>query len=88
MHFQELLGDNRVRLTPAQQRVMRYIMDRYEEAIFLTASQLAKGAGVSEATVVRLAQALGFAGYPGMQNKFRQWQHIQYHLIPCCLEIP
>ena len=72
MPFQELLVDNRVRLTPSQRRIMQYIVDNYEEAIFLTASQLAGRVGVSEATVVRLAQALGFDGYPGMQRKFRQ----------------
>ena len=72
MPFQELLVDNRVRLTPSQRRIMQYIVDNYEEAIFLTASQLAQSVGVSEATVVRLAQALGFDGYPGMQKKFRQ----------------
>jgi len=51
---------------------MHYIIEHYEEAIFLTASELAQNVGVSEATVVRLAQALGFDGYPGMQRKFRQ----------------
>jgi DNA-binding MurR/RpiR family transcriptional regulator len=51
---------------------MQYIVDHYEEAIFLTASKLAQRARVSEATVVRLAQALGFDGYPGMQKKFRE----------------
>lgn len=72
MPFQELLVDNRIRLTPAQRRIMQYIVDHYEKAIFLTASELAQSVGVSEATVVRLAQALGFDGYPGMQKKFRE----------------
>ena len=72
MPLQELLFDNSVRLTPSQRRIMQYIMDHYEEAIFLTASELAQRVGVSEATVVRLAQALGFGGYPGMQKKFRE----------------
>jgi DNA-binding MurR/RpiR family transcriptional regulator len=72
MPFQELLVDNRLRLTPAQQRIIQYIIDNFEEAIFLTASELAKRVRVSEATVVRLAQALGFEGYPGMQKKFRE----------------
>ena len=72
MPFQELLVDNKIHLTPAQRRIMQYIVDHYDEAIFLTASQLAGKAGVSEATVVRLAQALGFDGYPDMQRKFRQ----------------
>ncbi|MEE9529623.1 MAG: MurR/RpiR family transcriptional regulator [Syntrophobacteria bacterium] len=72
MPFQELLVDNGIRLTPSQRRIMQYIVDNYEESIFLTASQLAHSVGVSEATVVRLAQALGFDGYPGMQSKFRE----------------
>ena len=72
MPFQELLVGNRAHLTPAQRRILQYIIEHYEEAIFLTASQLAQNVGVSEATVVRLAQALGFDGYPGMQKKFRQ----------------
>ena len=72
MPFQALLVDNRAHLTPAQRRIIQYIIEHYEEAIFLTASQLAENVGVSEATVVRLAQALGFDGYPGMQRKFRQ----------------
>ena len=72
MPVQELLVDNKIRLTPAQRRILQYIIEHYEEAIFLTASQLAQSVGVSEATVVRLAQALGFDGYPGMQRKFRR----------------
>jgi DNA-binding MurR/RpiR family transcriptional regulator len=38
----------------------------------MTAAQLAEKAGVSEATVVRLAQALGFAGYPDWREKLRE----------------
>jgi DNA-binding MurR/RpiR family transcriptional regulator len=72
MPFQKVLADKRIQLTPSQRRIMQYILDNYEEAIFLTASQLAHSVGVSEATVVRLAQALGFDGYPGMQSKFRE----------------
>lgn len=72
MPLQELLVNNEIHLTPSQQRIMKYIVDHYEEAIFLTASELARRAMVSEATVVRLAKALGFDGYPGMQRKFRE----------------
>jgi len=72
MPFQQIFADNKISLTPAQRRIMQYIMAHYEEAIFLTASELAQSVGVSEATVVRLAQALGFDGYPNMQKRFRQ----------------
>lgn len=59
-------------LSPGQLRVMKYIINNYNESIFLTASRLAQKANVSEATVVRLAQNLGFAGYPSLQRKLRE----------------
>lgn len=59
-------------LTPAQQQALRYVASHLEEAVFLTASGLARRAGVSEATVVRLAQALGFDGYPAMRRWLRE----------------
>lgn len=72
MQINTLLSDNRIRLTEAQKRAVQYIMDHYEESIFLTASKLAKKAGVSEATIVRLAQVLGFDGYPKLQQMLRK----------------
>jgi DNA-binding MurR/RpiR family transcriptional regulator len=71
MPINTLLADNRIELTDAQRRAAQYIMDHYEESIFLTASKLAKKAGVSEATIVRLAQVLGFDGYPKLQQMLR-----------------
>ncbi|MDP3284041.1 MAG: MurR/RpiR family transcriptional regulator [Desulfobacterales bacterium] len=72
MPINTLISDKRIRLTGAQKRAAQYIMDHYEESIFLTASKLAKKAGVSEATIVRLAQVLGFDGYPKMQQMLRK----------------
>ncbi len=72
MPIQNILAEKRIHLTDAQRRAAQYIMDHYEEAIFLTASKLAKKAGVSEATVVRLAQVLGFDGYPKLQQMLRK----------------
>jgi DNA-binding MurR/RpiR family transcriptional regulator len=72
MPIQTILSEKRIHLTDAQRRAAQYIMDHYEEAIFLTASKLAKKAGVSEATVVRLAQVLGFDGYPELQQMLRK----------------
>ena len=66
MPIQNLLADKRILLTDAQEKAARYIMEHYEESIFLTAAKLAHKAGVSEATIVRLAQVLGFNGFPGI----------------------
>ncbi|MDD5533628.1 MAG: N-acetylmannosamine kinase, partial [Syntrophales bacterium] len=71
MPIQSLLADTRVRLTDAQKKAARYIMDHYEESIFFTAAKLARKAGVSEATIVRLAQVLGFNGFPEFQKMLR-----------------
>jgi DNA-binding MurR/RpiR family transcriptional regulator len=71
MPINTLLADNRIELTDAQRRAAQYIMDHYEESIFLTASKLAQKAGVSEATIVRLAQVLGFDGFPKLQQMLR-----------------
>jgi len=72
MSFESISFNKKTHLAPAQKKVMKYILDHYEEAIFLTASKLSRKAGVSEATVVRLAQVLGYYGYPGMQEALRE----------------
>ncbi len=62
-------------LSKTQRKILRYITEHYEEAIFCTAASLSKQAEVSEASVVRLAQALGFDGYPAMQKALREDLH-------------
>lgn len=69
--MEELLKKKSPKLTPTQKRVFKYIFNHLEEAIFLTSSTLAKKTGVSEATIVRLAQALGFEGFPDFQRSLR-----------------
>ncbi len=51
-----------------QKAVADYILRDYERAAFLTAARLGQRVGVSESTVVRFAMALGYAGYPEMQQ--------------------
>ncbi len=72
MPIPTLIADKQIQLTASQSRAAQYIMDHYDEAIFLTASKLARQVGVSEATIVRLAQVLGFDGYPEMQRMLRE----------------
>ncbi len=72
MLFENIPFDKITHLPPAQKKALKYILEHYQEAIFLTASKLSRKAGVSEATVVRLAQVLGFYGYPGMQEALRE----------------
>lgn len=69
--IETLLSEKRPSLTKVQEKAMEYIIENKDEALFLTASRLAQKARVSEATVVRLAQALGFHGFPEMQRMLR-----------------
>jgi len=48
--------------------VARYIVDHLDEAAFQTAEELARRASTSSSTVVRFSQALGFEGYPELQQ--------------------
>ena len=52
----------------SQKDVARYIVDHLDEAAFLTAEELARRASTSSSTVVRFSQALGFDGYPELQQ--------------------
>ena len=56
------------KLSKSQKLIAQYIIENYDKAAFMTASRLADKVGVSESTVVRFANALGFDGYPQLQK--------------------
>ena len=54
-----------------QKRIAEYILVNYDKAAYLTASRLSGIVGVSESTVVRFANELGFDGYPEFQHSLK-----------------
>jgi DNA-binding MurR/RpiR family transcriptional regulator len=60
------------RLSPGQRRVIDRLLADTRYAAVVSAPELAIEVGVSESTVTRAAQALGFAGYPDFQARLRQ----------------
>lgn len=54
-----------------QKAIADYITGHYEKAAYMTAAKLGKLANVSESTVVRFAERLGFDGYPEFQKVLR-----------------
>jgi DNA-binding MurR/RpiR family transcriptional regulator len=56
----------------SQKDVAQYIVDHLDEVAFQTAEELARRASTSSSTVVRFAQALGFEGYPELQQSARE----------------
>lgn len=71
--FFNRLEDNYTNLTKKQLRLADYIRDNYKTAVFLACVPLAKEVGVSEATVIRLANALGYEGFTEMINHIREY---------------
>lgn len=58
-------------LSPQLRRAAHYLIDRPDEIAFTSMRQLAERAQVQPATMVRLAQAIGFEGYEALREPFR-----------------
>src|SRR5918912_2658570 len=56
----------------SQKDVAEYVVDHLEEVAFHTAEELARRAATSSSTVVRFSQALGFEGFPELQEAARE----------------
>ncbi|MGV2622517.1 UNVERIFIED_CONTAM: MurR/RpiR family transcriptional regulator [Halobacillus marinus] len=59
-------------LSPGQKKVAAYMIDHREESALATASRLGRLAGVSETTVIRLSNVLGFRGFSHLQEAIRE----------------
>src|SRR5690349_21497446 len=62
------IADARPRLTPTQHRVADYFVQAGPTTLLMSASDIARELEVSDATVVRTAQALGFPGLPELRQ--------------------
>jgi len=60
------------RLSKGQKLIAEYILKHYDKAAFMTAAKLGTSVGVSESTVVRFANELGFSGYPKLQKSLQE----------------
>jgi len=72
---QDLMRDIQIkfpRLSKGQKLIAEYILKHYDKAAFMTAAKLGISVGVSESTVVRFADELGFSGYPKLQKSLQE----------------
>jgi DNA-binding MurR/RpiR family transcriptional regulator len=66
------IDSQRTGLTPAERKVAAVVIADPEAVAFGTVADLARRAGASGATVVRLAAKLGYDGFPGLQGAVRE----------------
>lgn len=59
-------------LSKGQKLIAKFIIESYDKAAFMTAASLGEAVGVSESTVVRFANAVGYDGYKELQNGLQE----------------
>ena len=55
-----------------QKLIANFIINHYDRAAYMTAAKLGDEVGVSESTVVRFANEIGFDGYPKLQKVLKE----------------
>ncbi|MBQ9197472.1 MAG: MurR/RpiR family transcriptional regulator [Clostridia bacterium] len=68
----EKLNRSGKRLSKSHRRIAEYIAQHYDKAVYMTASKLGETVDVSESTVVRFAVAMGYEGYPQLQQSLQE----------------
>ena len=67
----ERIAAARPGLSPAEDRVASFFAQHREEVVFLSAAEIAARLDMSDATVIRAAQSLGYSGLPDLKAELR-----------------
>jgi DNA-binding MurR/RpiR family transcriptional regulator len=68
-------------LSSSQKKVAHYLLENMEEVMLVSANQIALQAGVSEATVHRLARELGYDSYRTMKQAIHEFIKKDYRSV-------
>lgn len=66
------IQDSYSSLSKGQRIIAEYMINHYDKAAFMTAASLGKILNISESTVVRFANALGYTGYKELQKELQE----------------
>ena len=72
-NFLKLVESRMSTFSKGQRLIAQYVIDNYDKAAYMTASKLGAEVNVSESTVVRFANELGFEGYPEFQHSLQEY---------------
>jgi len=67
----ERIAASRPSLSPAEDRVATFLDQHREEAVFLSAVDIARQLETSDATVIRAVQSLGYGGLPALKAELQ-----------------
>ncbi|HPJ26837.1 MAG TPA: MurR/RpiR family transcriptional regulator [Synergistaceae bacterium] len=67
-----LFSERSSSLSPAQRKLLSFILRELHHAAFMNSLALAKNGEVSNSTVIRLARNLGFSGFPDFQQALQK----------------
>ena len=70
--LENIVKDHYRNLTPSQKRLCDYILQNPYEAALMSSARIAEQLDISEATVVRCAQTLGFDGYISLRERLQE----------------
>lgn len=60
------------KMSKSHRAIGNYILEHYDQAVFMTAAKLGDTVGISESTVVRFATCVGYSGYPEFQKRLEE----------------
>lgn len=60
------------KMSKGHKAIANFISVHYDQAVFMTAAKLGETLGISESTVVRFADRIGYAGYPEFQRALEE----------------
>ena len=60
------------RMSKSHKAIASYICEHYDQAVFMTAAKLGETLEISESTVVRFADRIGYEGYPEFQKALEE----------------
>jgi len=68
-----LIEENKIKFSKSHNIIANYVLTNIEKTAYMTIAKLSKETGVSEATVLRFAEKLGFDGYPAFQKSLNEY---------------
>lgn len=60
------------KLTKLEKRIAEYVLKNIDDVSFMTVAELAKALDVSDSSIIRMARAIGFAGFSDFQRSTQQ----------------